>query len=297
MSFWLFCFNTVFGQFFSTSVFGKRKEGISRVEDCIWKRWNQFKDSFQSERKDSLMSFIQDMMQRLKLVLEKEGAPCPTTELLQISLDSKLFLPNIKFIGGLSPARRIDALMRYDQSGLEALIFAAEGDMRNALNGSQLGRPGSFQRSMTNHQTNHLAKKFMESSCWGQPSMLSERLTETQCLGRNRVALVAAVTRTPQNPLVWLWRYNDGIICWVFTYSCDACDHYPTTNWESHLCGDHSCQDEWPASTREDSRMSWSELEERYEGNANVRMSRVLEQTKTSKIFGTIEIKRWGIEV
>ena len=63
------------------------------------------------------------------------------------------------------PPRRLDALMRYDQSGLEALIFAAEGDMRNALNGSQLGRPGSFQRSMTNNQTNHLAKKFMESSC------------------------------------------------------------------------------------------------------------------------------------
>lgn len=83
----------------------------------------------------------------------------PTTELLQISLDSKLFLPNIKFIGGLSPARRLDALMRYDQSGLEALIFAAEGDMRNALNGSQLGRPGSFQRSKSNNQTNHLAKK------------------------------------------------------------------------------------------------------------------------------------------
>ena len=117
-------------------------------------------------------------------------------------------------------------------------------------------------------------KKFMESSCWGQPSMLSERLTGTQCLGRNRVAVVAAVTRTPKTlwiPLVWLWRYNDGISCWLFTYSCDACSHSPTTNWESHLCGeDHSCQDEWPASTREDSRMSWSELEERYEGNANV---------------------------
>eukprot|EP00435_Cladocopium_sp_Y103_P034314 s75_g8.t2 len=42
----------------------------------------------------------EDMMQRLKLVLEKETAP-------------------------------------YDQSGLEALIFAAEGDMRNALNGAQ----------------------------------------------------------------------------------------------------------------------------------------------------------------
>ena len=28
--------------------------------------------------------------------------------------------------------------------------------------------------------------------------MLSERLTETQCLGRNRVAVVAAVTRTPK---------------------------------------------------------------------------------------------------
>lgn len=42
----------------------------------------------------------EDMMQRLKLVLEKEAA-------------------------------------KYDQSGLEALIFAAEGDMRNALNGAQ----------------------------------------------------------------------------------------------------------------------------------------------------------------
>ncbi|OLP85310.1 Replication factor C subunit 2 [Symbiodinium microadriaticum] len=42
----------------------------------------------------------EDMLQRLKLVLEKEGAP-------------------------------------YDQSGLEALAFSAEGDMRNALNGAQ----------------------------------------------------------------------------------------------------------------------------------------------------------------
>ena len=69
-------------------------------------------------------------MQRLKLVLEKEGAPC-ATELLDTSLDSRC-------------TRCVDALMRYDQSGLEALIFAAEGDMRNALNGSQLGRPRSF---------------------------------------------------------------------------------------------------------------------------------------------------------
>eukprot|EP00440_Ansanella_granifera_P005043 gb/GFBE01005466.1/.p1 GENE.gb/GFBE01005466.1/~~gb/GFBE01005466.1/.p1 ORF type:complete len:319 (+),score=88.48 gb/GFBE01005466.1/:1-957(+) len=42
----------------------------------------------------------EDMLGRLKLVLEKEGAP-------------------------------------YDQSGLEALVFAAEGDMRNVLNGAQ----------------------------------------------------------------------------------------------------------------------------------------------------------------
>ena len=28
---------------------------------------------------------------------------------------------------------------RYEQSGLEALAFAAEGDMRNALNGAQCG--------------------------------------------------------------------------------------------------------------------------------------------------------------
>ncbi|CAJ1440254.1 unnamed protein product [Effrenium voratum] len=42
----------------------------------------------------------EDMIQRLKFVLEKEGAP-------------------------------------YDQSGLEALVFSAEGDMRNALNGAQ----------------------------------------------------------------------------------------------------------------------------------------------------------------
>ena len=40
------------------------------------------------------------MTQRLQLVLQKESAP-------------------------------------YDQGGLEALIFAAEGDMRNALNGAQ----------------------------------------------------------------------------------------------------------------------------------------------------------------
>ncbi len=53
--FWLFCFKTVFGQFFSTSVFVKEKgarRSISRVEDCVWKRWKHFKDSFQSERKD-----------------------------------------------------------------------------------------------------------------------------------------------------------------------------------------------------------------------------------------------------
>ncbi|CAE7780932.1 RFC2 [Symbiodinium sp. CCMP2592] len=42
----------------------------------------------------------EEMLQRLKFVLEKEGAP-------------------------------------YDQSGLEALAFSAEGDMRNALNGAQ----------------------------------------------------------------------------------------------------------------------------------------------------------------
>merc|ERR1719517_376305 len=42
----------------------------------------------------------EDMMARLKLVLEKESAP-------------------------------------YDDSGLEALIFSAEGDMRNVLNGAQ----------------------------------------------------------------------------------------------------------------------------------------------------------------
>merc|ERR1712083_1025352 len=41
-----------------------------------------------------------DMIGRLKWVLEKEGAP-------------------------------------YDQAGLEALIFSAEGDMRNVLNGAQ----------------------------------------------------------------------------------------------------------------------------------------------------------------
>jgi len=42
----------------------------------------------------------EDMIARLKLVLDKEGAP-------------------------------------YDQSGLEALVFSAEGDMRNVLNGAQ----------------------------------------------------------------------------------------------------------------------------------------------------------------
>merc|ERR1712232_248055 len=41
-----------------------------------------------------------DMIERLKFVLEKEGAP-------------------------------------YEQAGLEALVFSAEGDMRNVLNGAQ----------------------------------------------------------------------------------------------------------------------------------------------------------------
>ena len=132
----------------------------------------------------------QDMMQRLKLVLEKEAAPCawcwnqrfvddtmmtplnwipspfqsPIPVFQEVS--RRDFWGNTYLISGV-PISSLDHssgcpwvwLARYDQSGLEALIFAAEGDMRNALNGAQLGTQGDDQLSGHRVVANRAAEK------------------------------------------------------------------------------------------------------------------------------------------
>ena len=67
-----------------------------------------------------------------ELFCDSRGAVGRTAEMHMYlaSLNSASFGP----LRQLSHCRRG---LRYDQSGLEALAFSAEGDMRNALNGAQ----------------------------------------------------------------------------------------------------------------------------------------------------------------
>ena len=84
-------------------------------------------------------------------------------------------------------------LQRYDQSGLEALAFAAEGDMRNALNGAQPQPQSrkaeelrwlSFKGQQMFRRRCQLEAVFRISQAWEERDCLQERKPIPRQLGR-----------------------------------------------------------------------------------------------------------------